>query len=81
MPDLSSRLTQRTFLPFVALLCSGLEPHYSDLPRVSAEEATGAVECSRCGAPMSVVDIITVEAKPSWSDLRYLGRGRRYFGL
>ena len=78
---LASRLTQRTFLPSVGLLCIGPEPHYSDMPSVDAYGATGTVECAECGAPMSVVDIIVVEQKASWSSLRYLARGRRYFGI
>jgi hypothetical protein len=78
--ETSSPLTRRTFLPYVGLLCDGPEPHYADLPRVSTDGPTGAVECGECGAAMSVVDIITVERKASWSGLSYLGRGRRYFG-
>ncbi len=79
--ELANRMTQRTFLPQVALLCNGNEPHYSPMPSVSAENATGDVECRECGAPMFVVDIITVQSHVSWSELSYLARGRRYFGV
>lgn len=77
----ASTLTRRTFLPFVALLCDGDEPHYAPMPRVHSDGPTGAVHCGECGQAMSVVDIITVEEAADWSSLGYLSRGRRYFGV
>jgi hypothetical protein len=74
-------LTRTTHLPRVGLLCEGIEPHFSAMPSVYSEGASGPVECIDCGAPMSVVDIITVEKRASWSSLNYLARGRRYFGV
>jgi len=77
----ASTLTRRTFLPFVALLCNGDEPHYAPMPRVHTDGPTGDVRCGECGEAMSVVDIITVDREASWASLSYLARGRRYFGV
>src|SRR5437868_6260685 len=77
----SNPLARRTLLPHVGLLCNGDVEHYAPMPNVYTDGPTGAVACGECGAPMSVVDVITVEARAYWSSLSYLARGRRYFGV
>lgn len=73
--------TTRTHFPTPMLLCRGLEPHISMMPDVrDTAGATGDVICAECSEPMSIVDVLTVAERASWSGLRFERRVvRRYF--
>jgi hypothetical protein len=71
-------LSERQYPAVRALICTGDIGHVANMPRIHADGVTGDVRCEECGEPMHLVDIITVDRQPTWSQLQYNRGGRLY---